>query len=314
MCCLFGILDYKQTLNQKQLNKMVAVLSKACEVRGADATGIAYNYNDRLCIFKRPLPAHRMHYRIPDGVHHVMGHTRMTTQGNEKFNYNNHPFPGKANNTDFALAHNGVLYNDEVLRYTENLPKTHIETDSYVAVQLIEKKGTLNTDSLKFMAEQLEGSFTITVMDKDNNLHFVKGDNPMAIFHFKEIGIYIYASTEEILLKALGRMSVKLGRYEKIDITMGDILTIDKYGNISKATFETDNLYGFSLSSYYWRTAIPSCEITSKKIPQTYQEEYIEQLKTEAEYCGYSPSLIDSLLADGFSTDDIEEMIYCGAY
>ena len=24
--------------------------------RGTDATGIAYNYNDRLCIFKRPLP------------------------------------------------------------------------------------------------------------------------------------------------------------------------------------------------------------------------------------------------------------------
>ncbi len=44
------------------------------------------------------------------------------------------------------------------------------------------------------------------------------------------------------------------------------------------------------------------------------QEEYIDRLKTEAEYCGYSPSLIDTLLADGFSTDDIEEMIYCGAY
>ena len=48
MCCLFGILDYKQTLNQKQLNKMVATLSKACEVRGTDATGIAYNYNGKL--------------------------------------------------------------------------------------------------------------------------------------------------------------------------------------------------------------------------------------------------------------------------
>lgn len=176
MCCLFGILDYKQTLNQKQLNKMVAVLSKTCEARGTDATGIAYNYNDRLCIFKRPLPAHRMHYRIPDDVHYVMGHTRMTTQGNEKYNYNNHPFLGKTDNTDFALAHNGVLYNDEILKYREHLPETKIETDSYVAVQLIEKKRTLGTDSLKFMAEQLQGSFTITVLDENNNLHFVKGD------------------------------------------------------------------------------------------------------------------------------------------
>jgi len=314
MCCLFGILDYGQTLNQKQLNKMIAVLSKSCEARGTDATGIAYNYNDRLCIFKRPLPAHRMHYRIPDGVHYVMGHTRMTTQGNEKFNYNNHPFLGQAENTEFALAHNGVLYNDFYLKRTEKLPETKIETDSYVAVQILEKHKTLDTDSLKYMAEQLEGSFTITVMDKDNNMYFVKGDNPMCIYHFKDIGIYIYASTEEILLKALGKMTFKLGRYEKIDITCGDILTIDKYGNRTKSTFQTDNLDGFSFASYYWRTSIPRCEITSKKIPKSYQEEYIDRLKNEAEYFGYSPSLIDSLITDGFSTDDIEEMIYCGAY
>ena len=313
MCCLFGILDYGQTLNQKQLNKMVAVLSKACEVRGTDATGIAYNYNNRMCIFKRPLPAHRMHYRIPDGVHYVMGHTRMTTQGNEKFNYNNHPFPGKADNTYFALAHNGVLYNDEILKIRERLPETKIKTDSYVAVQLIEKKRTLNADSLKFMAEQLEGSFTITVMDKDNNLHFVKGDNPMCIYHFEDLGIYIYASTDEILLKSLQKMPIRLGKGKKVEIKCGDILTIDKFGNRTKSTFETDNLDGFSFASYIWRTSVPRCEVTSKR-PKSYQEEYIEQLKTEAEYCGYSPSLIDSLIADGFSTDDIEEMIYCGAY
>ena len=29
-------------------------------VRGTDATGIAYNFNDRLRIYKRPLPARRM--------------------------------------------------------------------------------------------------------------------------------------------------------------------------------------------------------------------------------------------------------------
>ena len=313
MCCLFGILDIKQSLNQKQLNKMVAVLSKACEARGTDATGISYNYNDRMCIFKRPLPARRMHYRIPDGVHYVMGHTRMTTQGNEKYNYNNHPFPGKTINTDFALAHNGVLYNDEVLRYTEKLPKTHIETDIYVAVQLIEKKQTLDTDSLRYMAEQLEGSFTITVMDNDNNLHFVKGDNPMCIYHFEDKGIYIYASTDEILIKALQRMPIKLGKGKKVEIKCGEILTIDKYGTQNRSEFNTENLDGFSYASYFWRTSVPRCE-TKPKVYSSYQEEYLDRLKTEAKYCGYSPSLIDTLLADGFSTDDIEEMLYCGAY
>ena len=313
MCCLFGILDYKQSLSAKQLNKMVAVLSKNCEARGTDATGIAYNYNNKLCIYKRPLPARRMHYRIPDGVHYVMGHTRMTTQGDEKFNFNNHPFLGKAYNTNFALAHNGVLYNDCRLKITEHLPSTRIETDSYVAVQLIEKKRTLDTDSLRYCAENLEGSFTITVLDENNTLHFVKGDNPMCIYHFEDMGIYIYASTDEILIKALHKMPVKLGKGEKIEIKCGEILTIDKYGAQSRSEFNTDNLNSFSLASYFWRPSIPRCE-TKPKVYSSYQDEYLGMLKTEAEYCGYSPALIDSLIADGFSTDDIEEMLYCGGY
>ena len=313
MCCLFGVLDYKKSLNQKQINSILSILSTACEARGTDATGISYSFNHKLCVFKRPLPAHKMHFRIPKGVHCVMGHTRMTTQGNEKYNFNNHPFIGKADNTDFALAHNGVIYNDEVLKTKENLPNSIIETDSYVAVQLIEKKRTLSTDSLKYMAEQLEGSFTITVMDTNDTLHFVKGDNPMCIYHFKNLGVYIYASTEEILLKALSRLRIKLGRYEKINITCGEILTIDKCGNISKSAFETDNLDGFSFASYIWHTSVPYSKVTPKVV-SSYKDEYIEILKSEVEFLGYSSSLVDTLLADGFTTDDIEEMIYCSAY
>lgn len=230
MCCLFGVLDYNQNLSQKQLNKTISILSTACEARGTDATGISYNTETNLSVFKRPLPAHFMRYKIPNGVSVVMGHTRMSTQGDEKFNYNNHPFYSRVSNTSFALAHNGVLHNDLILRRTEGLPKTNIETDSYVAVQLIEKKGKLDFDSLKYMAEQLEGSFTITLLDREDNLYFVKGDNPMCIYHFKDKGIYIYASTEEILQKALKKIPYKFGRYEKIDLFSGDILKIDKFG------------------------------------------------------------------------------------
>nr|WP_243106064.1 class II glutamine amidotransferase [Butyricicoccus sp. OF13-6] len=49
-----------------------------------------------------------MKIHIPHGVNVVMGHTRMTTQGNAQFNQNNHPFLGKVDGSSFALAHNGV--------------------------------------------------------------------------------------------------------------------------------------------------------------------------------------------------------------
>lgn len=136
MCCLFGLIDYNNTFNAKEKNRLIKILSTECEARGTDSTGIAFNTESGLHISKRPVAAHKMRYRIPDSSKVVMGHTRMTTQGSEKFNFNNHPFPGHVDKMNFALAHNGVLHNDSELRMTECFPKTNIQTDSYVAVQL----------------------------------------------------------------------------------------------------------------------------------------------------------------------------------
>ena len=50
MCCLFGLIDYGHTLSGKQKSRIISTLATACEVRGKDATGIAYNNNGKLCI------------------------------------------------------------------------------------------------------------------------------------------------------------------------------------------------------------------------------------------------------------------------
>ena len=178
MCSLFGIIDYRGVLTAREKNKILSVLSRECEVRGTDATGIAYNFGKSIHVYKRPLAARKMRFRIPNGVNVVMGHTRMTTQGNAKLNYNNHPWATRT----FALAHNGVLWNDSFLRETEELPYTLVETDSYVAVQLLEKEKTLGFQSIQMMAEKVRGSFVFTILDRQNNLYFVRGENPLAIF------------------------------------------------------------------------------------------------------------------------------------
>ena len=114
MCSLFGIIDYGNALTPHEKNRILAVLSRECEIRGTDATGIAYNFRNRIHVYKRPVAARRMHFRIPNGVNVVMGHTRMATQGVAKLNRNNHPWATQR----FALAHNGVLWNDHILRET----------------------------------------------------------------------------------------------------------------------------------------------------------------------------------------------------
>ena len=194
MCAIFGLIDYNHTLNAKQREKVLRVLSQECEERGTDATGYAYNSRGKLTVFKRPFAAHNVHLKLREDANVIMGHTRMATQGNKLDNRNNHPFPGVAGNTRFALAHNGVLHNDLTLRAQMRLPNTPIKTDSYIAVQLLEQQKTLDMKSVGEMAELVEGSFVFTVLDEKNNMYFVKGDNPLALYHYEKYGFYVYAS------------------------------------------------------------------------------------------------------------------------
>ena len=50
----------KECLSTHTKNKILNTLARECRVRGTDATGIAYNFNDRLRIYKRPLPARKV--------------------------------------------------------------------------------------------------------------------------------------------------------------------------------------------------------------------------------------------------------------
>lgn len=305
MCCLFGMIDYGDRLTGKQKTKVLSVLSKECEERGTDATGIAYHERGKLRIYKRPLAAHQMRFRIPDDVSVVMGHTRMTTQGSASRNRNNHPFPGRIPGASFALAHNGVLYNDLELRQTWKLPCTKIETDSYAAVQLIEKKRALTFDSLKFMAEEVEGSFCFTVLDHQDGMYFVKGDNPLCIYHYPWMGLYLYASTEAILTRALKKMKFSFGKAERVELDWGDILRIDSQGQESRSEFFPDQF----LSPWH----LPEVFYAPRKHAEDDEEAaYIDELKTAARYCGYDERVIDIWLRDGFTTDEIEEFLYCG--
>ena len=239
-----------------------------------------------------------------------MGHTRMTTQGSERRNRNNHPFLGSAGNQNFALAHNGVLYNDTSLRKSLKLPKTKIQTDSYIAVQLIEQKKALDMESLKYMAETVEGSFSFTVLDDKNQLYFIKGDNPLCIYRWPKSGLVMYASTEEILKKALAKLRLPLEAPVSFYVSCGDILKFDQNGAYSTSGFNTANL----MHSWYLMNSRATgwTSLTTPPPRQFHEGQYIKDLKSLARYFGYTPEDIDLLLEEGFSPDELEEYLYSG--
>lgn len=304
MCCLFGMVDYGHSLNGRQKSRLISILAAECEERGKDAAGVAYNSRGHLHIYKRPLPAHKLRIAIPDDAWAVMGHTRLTTQGSEKRNYNNHPFLGVAGGKPFALAHNGVLYNDRSLRKAQRLPNTKIETDSYVAVQLLEKSKALDLTSLKNMAEKVEGSFTFSVLDGRDNLYFVKGDSPLCLLHFPRLKLYLYASIEALLDRAVKKLGLPLGKQKRVEAEVGEILRLDQGGEIAKSEFDASRLYQ---RGYFWGYS-PLCVSVS----QGNQDEYIQQLKAVANSCGYTPGAVDRMLQHGFTPEEIEEFLYCG--
>ena len=296
MCSVFGLIDYKQALTAKEKNRILNTLARECEVRGTDATGIAYHFGRRLRIFKRALPAHKLRLQVPPGVNMIMGHTRMTTQGDAVRNQNNHPFAGSIAGKTFALAHNGILWNDKMLRQQERLPQTSVETDSYIAVQLLEQQNALDFQSLKEMAEKVEGSFVFTVLASEDSIWFVKGDNPLCLFHYD--GFTLYASTQEILVKATKRL--RLGKPESVQQPEeGEILRIDKFGNQTSGSFipRTSCAHWWRYSPYYG---------------YTYDEDDTlhDGLLAAAKSMGVSADEVQALLDYGCDPDEIEELLY----
>lgn len=294
MCAVFGYLDYKGKVSNAILKKLIQNLSIAAEVRGTDATGISYVNHGKVVTFKKAKPAHKVKLYFPKNTRTVIGHTRMTTQGSEKYNYNNHPFEGHCGTETFSLAHNGVLYNDAEWKAKYHLPKTPIETDSYVAVQLLEQEKQLHAESIKKMAESVEGSFVFTILRNDNTLFLVKGNNPLTIYHFSKLGIYVYASTKSILDNALQKIHMMKNPCE-IDVSEGEIVEIAANGKHSKTTFAMQNSV---FSPYNWDNL------------NWYEAEEQEEFLLECcRMFGVPEEDVYLLLDYGFSADEIEEML-----
>ena len=66
------------------------------------------------------------------------------------------------------------------------------------------------------MAEDVEGNFTFTILDEENSLYIVKGSSPMFLIHFEALGIYVYASTESIMMNALKKVGIHKFSFSKI--------------------------------------------------------------------------------------------------
>lgn len=126
------------------------------------------------------------------------------------------------------------------------------------------------------MAEQVEGSFTFTVLDASDSLYIVKGDSPLCLMRYPNSGVYVYASTAEILRDA----QISIRGAKKMEIDSGEIVKIDQFGRATYGGFDDAKLYQPTLRyQRYIMCGGPRNEL--------------------AEWMGYPPELIDRCLDQG---------------
>ena len=206
------------------------------------------------------------------------------------------PIDGDTN----ALAHNGVLYNDKELRRKQHLSPTPSETDSYVAVQLLEQGQNLDAENIKRMAELVEGSFVFTILRNDNTLFLVKGNNPLTVYHFPALGLYVYASTKSILDNALQKVHMTEKACE-VETAEGEILEIAPNGKLNRSDFEMQDYIHTMFNPYNW---------DQLDYAKWWMEDEREELLLE--YCGtfgVSEEEVQLLLEVGYDPDEIEELL-----
>jgi glucosamine 6-phosphate synthetase-like amidotransferase/phosphosugar isomerase protein len=227
MCGIAGFcLNAEEHIDARKLSEM---LLKQIVSRGRDATGAAW-YNakrNEVRYTKAPYSAHTfVNSRLPlmpSGVKNVILHTRFATQGDKKYEANNHPIV--INN--LVGVHNGHISNDDAIlkRYPEHQRLGQVDSEAAFAMAKYE------ANPLEAFAD-IEGRAALAWIDGDSgrelNLTRVSG-SPLCVAQTPK-GSTIFASTKPLLERAMKDVGLKiewiaeLDEYEYMKVRNGAIV------------------------------------------------------------------------------------------
>ena len=252
MCGIFGIIDYTHkpmtSYRYDDTRRLIENLLTSSEIRGNNASGICAIADKSLLLFKDDvkgsmlknfLPFETIMNSISSGhfFTSLLGHTRLQTKGNEKFNENNHPIIANK----VVGVHNGVISNDDHLfEQYENKIDREGEVDSEIIFRLIDMymKNNENNiiEAVNKTSNEIIGSYVCAFIHLDcpNYLTIFKNYAypDVSIYFYDSIGIIIFASSDEIIDNATA--SLKLIQSQQSSGRM-------KLGNHQGIRINTDN-------------------------------------------------------------------------
>lgn len=128
---------------------------------------------------------------------------------------------------------------------------------------------------------------------------------------FPALGLYLYASTEEILKRALSKVRLPVKRPTKINLGLRGDPSDRRSGKTHPSQFDDSHL-GYGWYDPRWRAYAYGGQPKASAPRLTIPQGYLEEIKSVASAFGYSPESIDRLAGMGFSAEELEEYLYCG--
>lgn len=220
MCSIFGMIGFENQDEETRL-RMIEEIGVGGESRGKEATGITAIFeNKKTYLNKENVGASKFDWAdVPAKGLAYQGHTRFSTGSPINWK-NNHPFVTLIDKDyRFTVTHNGMISNDYTLKRENDLDDGGVKCDSYVVNLLLENvmftsnKDRLDIDIVKEVAELLQGSYSIVIMDNEGRVFFFRNSNPCKVINSEE-GL-LWASTTAMLTDTEEILNLELGEVEE---------------------------------------------------------------------------------------------------
>lgn len=299
MCGIMGYYAFGVSRPEKQeLEKMFADLSR----RGTDACGWAYKCPDgSIKVTKAPISSRIMvncaewKKEVFD-MPYAIFHTRAATQGNKTNNMNNHPLYNKKG---FCLVHNGIIYNDKMLRRQYHFDA---EVDSEAVLQVYSAGKKKNIKRVESVFDEVSGSYAVAIISrKDDELVLFRHDNPITVGYDEAKDILYFASgpdyiADNVKCERKYMRGISLGSLHEIDLSNDKAMIINKDGIVTTKTMVSKTSYS-SFDRDDWGYGYNSCHnrYGSDAYGSRYGNPYtntftrVDATTGKKEFCRYDP-------------------------
>lgn len=224
MCGIAAMLLEPKYRTDQELNEIRDLITENIlvnEERGKDATGIAVIQKDGTVLVEKmaskasDFVKSEVYLDLLQKINHqtvsILGHTRMPTKGDVKYEYNNHPIMSGS----VIGIHNGHIKNDDELFARCDCRRTG-QVDSEIIFQILNKCGadgfkTDNIERLMHGMKVMEGKYTFLAVTKHSpeKLLVVKHSNPLSMYYEPNWKALIFSSRYIFLRKRFGNKVIQ---------------------------------------------------------------------------------------------------------